>query len=111
MAQHDDAPDGRPALPRVEIFKFNPARDCVVREPDICEACRRTVTLVSAFHEPYVCHECAEGWYWAAPAPIGLADDDACGPFSSPAEALEDAKRAADLALGNDDDEEIEAEP
>ena len=102
MAQHDDAPDGCTAVLRVEIFKFNPARDCVLRPAEMCEACRRTVTLVSMFHEIAVCHECAQGWYWSASPPLGFDDGDACGPFETPGEALQDAKRTADLVLPRD---------
>ena len=99
MAQHNYAADGRPVL-RIEVFKFNPARDCVVRPAAMCEHCRRTVTLVSTFHDEIaVCHECAQGWYWSAPPPLGFDDGDACGPFETPEEALKDAKRTADIVL------------
>ena len=80
------------ALPDVDVFEFNPARDCQVGPAFDCHTCGERHTLASALRFDKVCPDCARGWYWQACFPGCLPDSEPIGPFATQAEALADAQ-------------------
>lgn len=84
------------ALPNIEVFHVGPG------ERDECPLCLDGPEL-----SKYYCnHANHVGYYWWPCFPGRLPDSDPCGPFTTEAEALADARKNCDDGGQDDDDDD-----